>query len=380
MKTIHLHLKERSYSILIGRNLLSPLGRFLKPLKLGSKILIVSNRRVAGLFLTRVRASLARAGYEVVAPYFLPRGDERDKSEKVLSGLWNHMVKNRLERTSTVVALGGGVVGDVAGLAASTYMRGISLIQIPTTLLAQVDSAIGGKTAIDLRAAKNIVGTFYQPRIVIADLETLKKMGLTNSGQRELRNSFAEVIKYGVIHDAALFRLLERKAAWFFASASRKPLKNPEYSFLEGVVWRSAGVKAKVVEEDEHETKGKRMILNFGHTFAHAFEASSRFRLPHGKAVALGMMCATRLAVERGIFGAGDELRLDWLIQKIGLPTRLNGLDLDLGRVIHSMLHDKKKREGKLRFVLPVAIGRVKIADDISLSEVKKVLSDLGGK
>ena len=199
MKTIRLKLEERSYSILIGRNLISSLGRLLKPLKLGSKILVVSNRRVASLFLARVRISLARGGYEVVAPHLLPYGDERDKSEKVLSGIWNHMVKTRLDRTSTVVALGGGVVGDVAGFAASTYMRGISLVQVPTTLLAQVDSAIGGKTAIDLPAAKNIVGTFYQPRLVITDLETLKTMGLTRSGLRELRNSFAEIIKYGAI-------------------------------------------------------------------------------------------------------------------------------------------------------------------------------------
>ncbi len=379
MKTIPVRLGERSYSVLLGKNMLSSLGRFLKPLKLGSKILVVSNRKVAGLFGMRVRAVLARAGYQV-SFYLLPYGDERDKSEKVLSGLWNHMAKIGLERTSTVVALGGGVVGDLAGFAASTYMRGISLVQIPTTLLAQVDSAVGGKTAIDLASAKNIVGTFYQPCLVIADLDSLKKMGRTPAGLKELRNSFAEIIKYGMIRDAALFQLLERKAGWFFSQAARKPLGNPEYSFLEEVISRSAAVKARVVGEDERETKGKRMILNFGHTFAHAFEAASNFRLTHGEAVALGMICAVRLAVERSIFSAAEELRLDWLIQKIGLPTSLEGLRLDLERILKSMLHDKKKKEGRLRFILPVGIGRVKIAADVSLAEVKKVLLDLGGK
>jgi 3-dehydroquinate synthase len=379
MKKVNLRLGKRSYKIVMGKNLLPSLGRLVKPLGLGSKVLIATNRRVAGLFLGRVRTTLSRSGYEVVTPYFLPQGDERDKSEKVLSGLWRHMAKCALERSSTVLALGGGVVGDLAGFAAATYMRGISLLQVPTTLLAQVDASVGGKTAIDLPSAKNIVGAFYQPRMVIADLETLGKMGLTPTGLRQLRNSFAEVIKYGVIQDPELFRLLERKIDGFFSAASRRPLGNQEYAFLEEVVCRSVSVKAKVVEADERETTGRRMILNFGHTFAHALEAASNFRLAHGEAVALGMRCASRLAVERGIFGGGDELRLDWLIQKTGLPTRINGRGLDPRRVIRPMLLDKKKKEGRLRLVLPVAIGRVQVVDNVTPSEIKGVLSDLGG-
>ena len=374
MKTVKVNLKNQSYPILIGRGLLSAVGRLLKPLRPGSKVLIVSNRKVAGLFLKTVRDSLERAGFEAVRPCLLRQGDERDKSKESLFRVWEHMAQEGLERGSAVLALGGGVVGDLAGFAASTYMRGISLVQVPTTLLAQVDSAIGGKTAIDLALAKNIIGTFYEPRLVIVDVETLKRMGLKKSGLRALRNSFAEIIKYGMIQDFKLFESLEKKVKWFFSSASKKSLGEAELSFLETVIEHSAAVKARVVEEDERETRGKRMILNYGHTFAHAFEAERNFRLPHGEAVALGMVCAARLARERGMLSRGDELRQNQLIQQAGLATDIHRYHFRGERVISAMLLDKKKIGGKLRFILPLAIGRVKVVKDVSLSEVRGVL------
>ena len=359
MKKIRVNLGVRSYSILIGRNLLNSVGWLIKPFCPGSKVLIVTNRRVGKFFLTPVQNSLRRAGFQAAPPFFLPQGNERDKSEKVLSRLWQHMAKSGLERSSTVLALGGGVVGDLAGFAASTYMRGISVVQVPTTLLAQVDASIGGKTGIDLTSAKNIVGSFHQPRMVFIDITALKKLS-----RWEFINGFAEVIKYGVIQDRTLFQMLERSNKWC------------EPSFLETVVFRSARVKAQVVSQDEKETRGKRMILNYGHTFAHAFEAASNYRLPHGEAVALGMVSAARLAVRRGIFRPGDERRQNQLIRMAGLPTRLKR-GLPLSRIFHHMALDKKKKSGRLRFILPTSIGHVRIVEGVPLAEVRKVLHEL---
>ncbi len=374
MKKIPVRLKDRSYSILIGKGLLASIARYMKPLRLGKKVFLVTNRRIASLgFLKVVQSSLKAAGYEGVV-HWLKHGNERDKSEDSLFRLWHHMALANLERSSTVLALGGGVVGDVAGFAASTYMRGISIVQVPTTLLAQVDAAIGGKTAIDLPQAKNLVGTFHQPRLVVMDVATLARMGLTPSGLRELKNSLAEIIKYGIIQDPSLFRLLEREVEAFLQSAAKKPLGPRELSFLETVVARSARVKALVVEKDERETKGKRMILNYGHTFGHALEAASDYRLPHGFGVALGMVCAARLARKRGIFSVRDEERQNRLIQKAGLPTRIETLRLSRNRVMSAMLLDKKRKGGKLRFVLPVAIGWVKWVTNVTPKEIREVL------
>ena len=375
MKKIDVRLADRSYSVLIGRNLFPRLGSLLKPLRLGSNILIVSNRKVAGFFLNPVRESLRKAGFKVAAPYLLSHGNERDKSSDSLSRLWQHMAQSGLERSSTLLALGGGVVGDLAGFAASTYMRGISVVQVPTTLLAQVDAAVGGKAAIDLPSAKNIVGTFYQPRIVIADVKALDPF--TRFRKQELRNGFAEVIKYGMIADPELFQLLEAKLQWFLDSISKKfSLGDSELSFLETLVWRSARIKAKIVSEDEHEKKGKRLILNYGHTFAHAFEAATGYRMPHGEAVALGMVCAARLAVTRGLLGKETERRQNQLIQSAGLPAKVPKR-FKMSRFIRPMMLDKKKKDGKLRFVLPEAVGRVRVVDNVSPGEIKSVLMNL---
>ena len=365
MRKITVHLGERSYPILIGRGLLVRLGRFLKPLRTGSKVLVVSNRKVASYFFQTIRRSLVRSGFQV-SLFLLPFGDERDKSDRVLVKLWQRMSQIGLDRTNTIVALGGGVVGDVSGFAASTYMRGIALVQVPTTLLAQVDSAIGGKTAIDLPSAKNMVGTFYQPRLVVCDVETLKGLG-----EKEFRNSFAEVVKYGVIRDSKLFALLEQKGPAFISDLERKSFGRTQLSFLEMIVWRSAQVKARVVEEDEQETKGKRMILNYGHTFAHALEAASKFRIQHGEAVARGMIFAGDLACRMGIFSEKDRQRQIDLIYKINVPKKYRFTGTQL---LPFMKRDKKVRHGRLRFVLPTGIGQVKIFDDVPQKLLKQVL------
>ena len=300
----------------------------------------------------------------------LKHGNERDKSAPELTKLWIAMAKAGLDRTSAVVALGGGVVGDAAGFAAATYMRGISLIQVPTTLLAQVDSSIGGKTAIDLPEGKNLVGAFYQPRLVISDINTLKTLPF-----KEFRNSFAEVVKYGVIRDAGLFNLLEAKTNWFFLSLKRGIFNAPQRAFLEAVVSRSAAVKAKVIERDEFERKGERMILNYGHTFGHALEANSRYRMPHGEAVAIGMTLAARLASKLKLFKKKDELRQAMLLRSAGLPIKAR---FQAHRILTFMKRDKKARAGRIRLILPKAIGRVETSDRISEREIRILLQEFG--
>lgn len=378
MKKIIVRLKNRSYPIIIGNDLISRIGRLLKPLKLGSKILIVSNPRIKRRFshFRPLISSLKKSGFQVYE-HLLSHGNEADKSALELDRLWKKMAQIPLDRSSTVLAFGGGVVGDLAGFAASTYMRGISLIQVPTTLLAQVDSAIGGKTAINLTSAKNVVGAFYQPKIVISDIDALKKLARDSFGRLEFKNSFMEVIKYGVIQDASLFELLERNVKSFFVSLRKGKIGKKEESFLETVVWRSARVKAQVVSADEREVTGKRIILNYGHTFAHALEGASRYRLPHGQAVGIGMILAGELGVKMGVFSRQAQVRQKKLIDAVGLQLRYNDPSSQL---LSFMKRDKKARSGKLKFVLPLRIGRVNVFDYIPEQLIREVMNQNKGK
>lgn len=378
MKKVVVHLKNRSYPIWIGRSLLRSSAKRLRSLgAAGSKVLIVSNAKVASHFLKPLRDAFHRSDFEP-HHFLLPHGDERDKSARVLAALWSYMSRIPLDRSDAVVALGGGVVGDLAGFAAATYMRGVSLVQVPTTLLAQVDAAVGGKTAIDLPSAKNIVGAFYQPRMVIADIETLKTMD-----PRELSSQFSEVIKYGVIWDPKLFDLLERRAVSFFDATRRGRIRDRELGFLETVVRRSVQVKAKVVEQDECETKGLRMILNYGHTFAHALEAAGRYRISHGEAVAVGMVLAGNLAVRMGLFSKRDQFRQINLIQSVGLPLAISDLNRQRPGVLKCsgrqlllfMKRDKKVRNGTLRLVLARRIGKVEIKE-VAETTLEKFLEE----
>lgn len=365
MKKIKVNLKSNSYPILIGRNLLTSTGRLVKQLGVGSEVLVISNKKIPGIFLKTVKSSLTHSGFQVHS-YLLPFGNEHDKSVEVLSKIWNAMAKIPLGRTSTVVALGGGVVGDTVGFAAAAYMRGISLVQIPTTLLAQVDSAIGGKTAVDLPSAKNIIGAFYQPKLVISDIETLKTLNPS-----EFRNSLAEVVKYGVIGDSQLFRLLEKKLGGFLSAVQKKRFGSSEISFLETIIARSAQAKARVVSEDERETKGKRMILNYGHTLAHALEGASKFELPHGQAVAIGMVFAGELACRMSLFPRAAQNRQIKLIAQLGLPLAYR---FPSSKILSFMKRDKKVNNGKLRFILPKRIGQVGIYENVSEKLVLKIL------
>jgi 3-dehydroquinate synthase len=357
MENLTVSLGERSYEIVIGYGSIDRLGARLEPLSLAPRIFLLTNTTVGGLYGGRVRTSLEAAGYEV-GYWEMPDGEEF-KSLSTAAAAYDAMADAGMERGSAVVALGGGVVGDLAGFAAATYMRGIHLVQAPTTLLAQVDSSVGGKVAVNHPRGKNLIGCFYQPRLVYADLKTL----VTLPG-RELRAGLAEVIKYGVIWDAALFEFLERRL---------EEVLGLEPEAVGEVVRRSCAIKAEIVAQDEREL-GLRAILNFGHTVGHALEALTDYRVyRHGEAVAIGMAAAAALAAKRGCLQAGDRDRLLSLLSRAGLPV---SFPYSGAQVQELLPRDKKVYRGKLRFVLPVAIGRVKICSDLEDEEIGAALSE----
>jgi len=262
------------------------------------------------------------------------------------------------ERTTPILALGGGVIGDLAGFVAATYLRGVPLVQIPTTLLAQVDSSIGGKVAVDHGQVKNIIGAFYQPRLVVSDTATL----LTLPAE-ELSDGLAEVIKYAVIWDKGFFTYLEENL---------DKIRSLDTGALEEVVFKSVKIKAEIVEKDERDL-GLRSILNYGHTVGHAIEAASDFTVSHGPAVAIGMIIAGRISNKLGIFSKDEQIRLKRIIQRAGLPIEIPHLNVE--RIIQAMKHDKKILQGRIRFVLPKSTGNVFISDEVTPSLIEQVLA-----
>jgi 3-dehydroquinate synthase len=364
MKKINVKSSRHPYSIWVGKGVSGMAGKALKSLGFEGKVFILTQRKPAKHHLAKVVRSLKAAGYPGVA-YEVPDG-EKAKSLEVLRGVYAALLAKGFERRDLLLALGGGVVGDLGGFAAATYLRGIKFVNAGTTLLAQVDSSIGGKTGINLAEGKNLAGAFYPPSLVLSDTQVLETLP-----EPELRASYAEVVKYGMIRDRQLFALLEREN-------ERALLRSPR--ILEDVVTRSAGIKAGVVSRDEFETRGERMILNYGHTFGHGFEKVSGYRMFHGDAVSLGMACAARLAVRMGMLDPFVELRQLAVLRKLGLPVLLERKRFDAARVVGAMMHDKKKSAGKLRFVLPESIGSVTVRQDIPLSLVKDVIREMGAR
>lgn len=353
MKKIIVNLGQRSYPIFIGVRL-EFLGVYLKKFKFTPKVLVVTNLRVKKLYFVRLKQGLVKAGFKVNL-VLMPDG-EKYKNFDSLRKIYEQAIKAGLDRRSPIIALGGGVTGDTAGLAAATYLRGLPFIQVPTTLLAMVDSSIGGKTGIDLPEGKNIIGSFYQPRLVWIDLSVLKTLPL-----RQIRNGLAEVIKYGVIKDQKLFSYLEKLKI--------NKISAREY---EKIVVASARNKAQITRQDEKEEKGQREILNFGHTFGHALETLTKYqRYYHGEAVAVGMVFAARLAAAFGLFN--DVLRLEKLIQAFGLPF-VPKEKFSPDQLIAAMNKDKKVLAGKIRFVLPKKIGQAQVYSNIPKTVLKKAL------
>ena len=358
MKIIPVRLKENSYRIVVGNNILAQLPATLKKLNLGRDALIVTNPLINRLHAGSLERVLKRSGFSVKT--FCVPDSETSKSSHELLKLINNMAVYGAGRNFFIIAFGGGVVGDLAGFAAAVYKRGIPYIQIPTSFLAQIDSAIGGKTGIDLDRGKNLVGAYYQPRVVFTDVALLKTLS-----QRQIRNGLAEAVKYGVIVDSGLFQYIEKNAARLLAG---------DLKFLTPVVIRSSQIKARVVTLDEKETKGLRMILNFGHTLGHAIESAGRYALyQHGEAIALGMQMASDLSFQMGLLAAKDARRIKEVIRKLGLPSKIK--NLSAAAIMDKMRNDKKFKGTLNRFILAVKIGKVKSVSGVSQSLIGKVVS-----
>ena len=358
MRTVKVPLGDRSYSIKIGDSLLPKLGGECRRLKLGSRCAVVTDRTVGPLYAKAALTSLRQAGF-APAEIRVPAG-ETAKSLRTIQACYDQLARHRIEHSSFIVALGGGVVGDMGGFLASSYLRGIGFLQVPTTLLAQVDSSVGGKVGVNLKAGKNLVGAFYQPRLVLCDLDTLKTLP-----KRELRAGLAEVIKYGIIDDAALFRRLERT----LPELVRLDLKG-----LAHVVARSCQIKAKVVEQDERED-GLRAILNYGHTIGHALEAISRYgKYLHGEAISIGQMAAAKISRDILDLDQTEVDRIEALFTKAGLPTTVRLAKPQLAKVFTAMKLDKKVSDGEVKFVLARKIGQVEFGIDVPKAIIKTAL------
>ena len=363
VRRISVALEHNPYDVVINCGGVDHLGAEL--LRIGirpnTKILVVSNADVATPYGGRCLSSLTQAGFK--ASLLTIAAGEDQKTLNTFSTILDAAKEKGLERQSLMLALGGGVVGDMTGFAASCWLRGIGVVQVPTTLLAMVDAAIGGKTGVNHPGGKNLIGAFHQPRLVMIDPDTLQTLPV-----REFKAGLAEVIKYGMIGDSELFDLLERSAGF------DDPL-SISTELLETMLERSAQAKALVVAADEKEG-GQRAILNYGHTFGHVVETLSGYGTwLHGEAVAIGMVAVASLAVQRGVLTQSDADRQTRLIQSTGLPSEWPDLDPDL--VLSTLQGDKKVRNGRLRFVLPTSIGSVSIVDDVSTDEIRACLASL---
>lgn len=366
LRTIRVELSANPYSIVIGTGALQQLGEQVRAagIKAGTKVLVVTNPVVEQHYGATALSSLKAAGFE--ASTLVIEAGEDQKTQATVALIHDAAFERRLERGSLIVALGGGVVGDMAGFAAASWLRGIAVVQVPTTLLAMVDAAIGGKTGVNHPGGKNLIGAFHQPRLVLIDPATLATLP-----EREFRAGMAEVIKYGVIGDAELFADLEA-AAGRDATAGLASLSAVGPALLQTLLERSAAAKARVVAADEREG-GLRAILNYGHTLGHVVEALCGYGTwLHGEAVAIGMVAAGELSLELGLWGASEQRRQRAVIAAAGLPQQWPALDP--GAVLQCLQGDKKVRDGKVRFVLPTGLGSVQIRDDVTPEQVLAAL------
>jgi 3-dehydroquinate synthase len=356
MQTLQVELGNRSYPIHIGQNLLSQAELILPYLK-RKQVAIVTNTTVAPLYLEKLAVPLRAAGVSVIE-IVLPDG-EAYKNTETLNLIYDALLKNRCERSTTLIALGGGVIGDMTGYAAATYLRGVPFIQIPTTLLSQVDSSVGGKTGINHPLGKNMIGAFYQPQLVLADIDTLKTLPA-----RELSAGVAEVIKYGLIRDVKFFDWLE---------ANMDKLMSLDTSVTTEAVYRSCLNKAQVVAADEHET-GERATLNLGHTFGHAVENAMGYGVwLHGEAVAAGTMMAADLSKRLGWLSAAEVERMATIFKAANLPTQAPDLGVD--KYMDLMGLDKKVIDGKIRLVLQQGIGKSVVTSDYDPHALRQTLT-----
>jgi len=360
LRKIPVSLGEQSYEIVIGYRILNELGEALSKLGLGPKQMIITSELVQRLYCKAAYDSLLSSGFD--ASVTTVSDDEKAKSLDTLTTIYEKLLEHEFDRSSGIVALGGGVVGDMAGFAAATFMRGIRFAQVPTTLLAQIDSSIGGKTGVNHPRAKNLIGAFHQPAIVWTDISTLQTLP-----NRELRSGLAETIKYAMIADPELFKMLEKTAA---------SLSSTSHEALIDIISRCCMIKARLVEQDEKE-RGARSILNYGHTVGHALETITGYsKYTHGEAIAIGMIAATRISHE---IGAADDETMEQqerLLRTAGLPTRIEQT-ISAQAIIGQLNSDKKRLGGRIRWVLPRTIGDAFLTMEVRPDVVLKVLKQM---
>ena len=360
MRTVKVPLADRSYPIRIGAGLLAEIGEQCGRLRLGRRCAVISDSNVAKRYRKKALDSLKGQGFD---PIFisLPAG-EKSKTLKNVQACYSQLAKHRLERSSFIVALGGGVVGDLGGLCAATYLRGIDFVQVPTTLLAQVDSSVGGKVGVNLPSGKNLVGAFYQPKLVLCDLDALKTLP-----SREFCAGLAEVIKYGIIYDVQFFERLERDLP---------NILRQDTNGITEVVARCCQIKAEVVGHDEKEA-GLRAILNFGHTIGHGLEAISKYgRYLHGEAISIGQMTAAKISHAVSGLPATQVTRMKALFTQAGLPTEVKLTTAQTRNLLAAMRLDKKVSDGEIQFVLANKIGKVVTGQKVSEKVIRKALLD----
>ncbi|MGO9445578.1 MAG: 3-dehydroquinate synthase [Thiobacillaceae bacterium] len=358
MQTLSVDLGDRSYPIHIGPGLLDR-ADLLTPHLAQQRAAIVTNTIVGPLYLEPLSRSLERVGVSVL-PIILPDGEEY-KDWETLNLVFDALLQNHAERNTTLVALGGGVIGDMTGFAAASYQRGVPFIQVPTTLLSQVDSSVGGKTGINHPLGKNMIGAFYQPKVVLSDTDTLKTLP-----DRELSAGLAEVIKYGLIWDPDFF-------AWLEVNVEQLRARN--VAAISHAIYRSCAIKAQIVAQDERES-GVRALLNLGHTFGHAIEAGMGYGIwLHGEAVGAGMALAARLSQQLGLISVSDLTRAESLIVRAGLPVDAPALGVD--RYLDYMRVDKKVEGGKMRFVLLEKIGKAFVTGDVRDADLRHILGSV---
>jgi len=353
---INVDLGDRGYPIYITTDY-SNLGKCLAGARISGKVVVVTDKNVDKYQSEEFIKALN--GYEVYKCVI--EAGEKNKTLETIKEIYKYLVDLKLERNSTLVALGGGVVGDITGFAAATFLRGINFVQVPTSLLAQADSSVGGKVGVDFEGSKNIIGAFYQPRLVYINVNTLRTLPL-----RELQSGLAEVIKHGIIRDADFFEYIEYNTKKIFSF---------DADVLQYIAKTNCSIKGKVVEEDEKES-GLRAILNFGHTIGHAIETVSNFNLLHGECVSLGMVGAFKMAQHLEMLDKTIVEKVENMLEKVGLPIRLRGMNID--KVYNQMFFDKKIKNNRLTFILPRDVGDViqLNIDDVTL--IKRVLSELG--
>ena len=355
-RTIPVQLTGHKYDIVVAPSLLADVGAHLRKLTVSKKCALISDPKVPAQPM--LHASMVKADFTIIATQ-MPAGEEH-KNIQGASKLYDALLTANVERSTPILALGGGVIGDVVGFVAATILRGVPLVQIPTTLLAMVDASVGGKTGVNHPIGKNLIGAFHQPIAVLIDPTVLKTLPA-----RELRSGLAECIKHDIIRDADGFSSLEKNIDRSLTL---------DMAYLTDLVAHNVAIKARVVESDPFE-KADRAHLNFGHTFGHAIETISNYSYAHGECVALGMIAAARLAASRKLLDQNYVDRIVALIQKAGLPT--SGLKLPLDEVMKAMFFDKKVKAGKIRFILPDRIGHVVIRDDIPENLVRDALESL---